>query len=205
MSININLKTIKAIAACAASNEEARYYLKGVLVELRPGVTRYVATDGKILVAHEETNETSIFGNWIIPLEEIKAWKILARDFGGAELSDNGDGFLKIGRDNGEARIFRPVDGTFPDYMRVLPQSVDGNMAQFDGLLLARIEKLAKEMGIGSPYLHYNGNSPCPVSFSGCEQTLAVVMPMRRDNPLMGDGYVLPQFINPATSQAKAA
>lgn len=202
---NVNIRILKAVAACAASNEETRYYLKGVFVEMQPGVTRYTATDGRILAIHEAASETEISGSWIVPLETIRAIKLLSKDAGDAMLTANEDGSLKLSRHDGSAVVFRPVDGTFLDYKRVIPQSTDGFIAQFNGELLARIEKFSKDMGIGAPFIHHNGGGPAPVSFMESENSLVVVMPMRRQNPLSGDGYVMPQFLNPVLNPAIAA
>jgi hypothetical protein len=66
----ISLPALHA-AAQAASTGETRYWLKGVLVEIGPRQTIYVATDGHVLFAcrdllGKDERDNDLVGDWII-------------------------------------------------------------------------------------------------------------------------------------------
>jgi len=76
------------------------------------------------------------------------------------------------------------VDGTFPNYRRVVPQDLTGEAAQYDPIYLADFAKARKELGgdrTTSPIVRYNGGSPAVVDFAwGTDfQAIGVLMPIR--------------------------
>jgi hypothetical protein len=128
----IDLRALHAVCECAASKEETRYYLNGVLIEVYNNQNVYVATDGHRLVAHRQTfpdasKLTELLASAIIPAEECKALKPKSATRNSysatnhADLTFEPDGYLRVQRQDGTARLFRPIDGTFPDWRRVMP------------------------------------------------------------------------------------
>lgn len=122
------------IAAMCQSNEETHYYLCGVFVEPHSvkGVT-LTTTDGhKMLVIHDETGFAD--ESAIIRLSDMKPCKakrgmvrVVTIETGANEASfmetfetasDDETAFHKVG-----AAFDVRVDGTFPDYRRVVPKS----------------------------------------------------------------------------------
>ena len=116
----------------AASSEESRYHLNGVLFlhakEAGHNVLRMVATDGHrlSLVDREGQKIRGIEKGLIIPkkgVSEIK--KIMADRHGDEEMEiyfDQTHGFFKIGK---SLMVIRLIDGEFPDYDQVIPKEND--------------------------------------------------------------------------------
>lgn len=167
--------SLKAMALLA-SKQDIRYYLNGVLVESTGAYTRLVATDGHLLGVFQ-ISETAHDGNAfsiIIPNEII------------AKL-DKKDNFLST-NEHGNWSIdgisFTPVEGKFPDYMRVLPaKPASGESAQFNPELITRFAKCSKLLnGRPWPVIAHNGESSALVDI-GLDRFIGVVMPMR--NPVV--------------------
>lgn len=119
----------------AMAQQDVRYYLNGMLWEIRPQALRVVATDGHRLAmcTREISNDVSEARQAILPRKGVIE---LSR------LLDDGDAEVEIVmgsshiRANTEAFTFtsKLVDGKFPDYERVLPKGGDkiviGNRAE---------------------------------------------------------------------------
>lgn len=182
MTSTINLRVLAALSICA-STEETRYYLNGVKVEITPRHVTYVVTDGHRLVAHRETladdaADNATLGDFIIPLVQCKAIKLGKRDDGAATIAGDASR-LTIERD-GAAVSFKPVEGSFPDWRRVLPSSIDGVTAQFNPKYLADFAKVGAMLEYGDKvWVSHNGDSPASITWSGNVNTLAVLMPIR--------------------------
>jgi DNA polymerase-3 subunit beta len=81
------------------------------------------------------------------------------------------------------------VDGSFPDYRRVVPTDLDGKPAQYNPAYLADFAKARQELtghkldkdGKTSPIVRYNGGSPAVVDFAYETgfQAIGVLMPIR--------------------------
>lgn len=181
----ISLKALYA-AACAASTEASRYYLGGVCVEISARQVLYVATDGHILFAHREAVEPGncLVGAWIVPSETIRAVKgrksptdlaILDGQPGELELS------LKL--PDGSDLEFKAIDGTFPDWRRIIPSKTrqDGPVPLFDPDRLGKLWKAGRILGEQVVGLGYNGSAPALVTYA-TDNTLGVVMPAH--NPI---------------------
>jgi len=121
--------------AFAASNEESRYHLHGILLtQQRSGgkeILRMVATDGHrlSLVDREGQIIRGVEKGVIIPKKgvlEIK--KILGDKEGEGEMSiyvDNTHAFLKWER---SLMVIRLIEGEFPEYDQVIPKQNDKKM-----------------------------------------------------------------------------
>jgi DNA polymerase III sliding clamp (beta) subunit (PCNA family) len=186
LTAEIDLRYLHA-ALQAASNEVSRYYLNGVLVELRNDTTTYVATDGHILFAMQtertENCANRLIGDFIIPTEVIKAHKLppkaksymttvmLSQDTPGLRLT-----MITLGRNS---VTFNAVDGTFPDWRCVVPHVFNPkqDFMAYDPKLLTRLWKAADLAELGTPTLIPNGSSPALVEYTGT--AFALVMPMR--------------------------
>lgn len=117
-SLQINLESIVRRVGHAASSEEARYYLQGIFLNNEDGKARYVATDGHRLVSYQSADA------WPEGAPDIIVPTKLC-----AVMADAGDGALswdarkvRFVRDGGNVTITgKVIDGTFPDYKRVIP------------------------------------------------------------------------------------
>jgi DNA polymerase-3 subunit beta len=184
--ITINKSALKAVSRFAAKSD-IRYYLVGVYVEANETETRLIATDGHAMLVHRMFAENTHAWAGIIPLDTVTAilkHKTASKkvDFP-IELSECGDTEGRIDY-AGQAFIFKPVDGKFPDYRRVIPKDITGEAACYQPEYLQRVYDAAVDLGavdhkIGRFGMGYNGNSSavCPIN----DDCLAIVMPLRQD------------------------
>lgn len=124
------LRSLLEQTSFAMANQDVRYYLNGLLLEVGDGLIRAVATDGhrlalsesKLGLALEDTRQV------VIPKKAVLE---LARVFSFSE----GDDELTISLSSNHIRIANKdltfisklIDGRFPDYKRVIP-SQDGTV-----------------------------------------------------------------------------
>jgi len=132
-----DLKTIIDRTAFAMANQDVRYYLNGLLVELREGMIRAVATDGHRLAISDVDVDVSPSGvrQLIVPRKGIfELRKMLDEDI--SEVS------LRMGRSHIRVEsgntVFtsKLIDGRFPDYESVVPLGADLHLTG-DRLILA--------------------------------------------------------------------
>jgi len=200
------------IAMLFTSTEETRYYLQGVYVEPHPikGLL-LTATDG-----HRLFNVWDTLGEMVEGESGIVS---LSKDMMKACKSKNGrtaSHKVALYIEDGKPQLFRVeqfnseqsprdivqtgelmsrsnasclIDGTYPDWRRVVPQNVEASgMPWFDGHYLADFQKAnselaayygqaQKQISITSP----DAGSPAIVRFA-FESAFAVLMPMRGDD-----------------------
>lgn len=181
MNASINIATLKAVNL-AASTEETRYYLCGVYVEVTAKTVTYTATNGHILLSRREDSvePNTLIGAWIIPSAFIKTAKpnkyidIATM----TTIAGPNDG-VRLAFDGTITGMVAPIDGSFPDYRRVLPATVDGKPGQYDGNYTAVMAKFAKALGLGYAHIHHNGDGPAPVTFNSHQGVFGVIMPLR--------------------------
>jgi DNA polymerase-3 subunit beta len=184
--ITIQKNALKAVSRFA-SKDDIRYYLVGVYVEATETETRLVATDGHTLLVHRSIAANTHRWSGIIPLDTVNAilkHKTASKkvDFS-IELSECGGTEARIDY-AGQAFIFKPVDGKFPDYTRVIPREISGEAACYQPEYLQRVYDAAVDLGavthkIGRFAMGYNGNSGTVCAIN--DDCLAIVMPLRQD------------------------
>jgi len=113
----------------AMAQQDVRYYLNGLMLEVASGVIRTVATDGHRLSFCEKQLDTDLADNKqvIIPRKGVSELHRL--------LSDS-DEEIKITLGNNHIQCILPnqrftsklIDGRFPDYKRVMPEASGNNM-----------------------------------------------------------------------------
>ena len=139
----------------AASNEESRYHLNGILlIQAKQGgkeILRMVATDGHrlSLIDREFPAIRGIEKGIIIPKKgvlEIK--KIMGDRDGEGEMEiyfDQTHGFFKMGK---SLMVIRLIDGEFPEYEQVIPKGNDKKLAMEKERMygcLRRVSTMASE------------------------------------------------------------
>src|SRR5208283_5211289 len=158
----------RALQACnfAASKEETRYYLMGVYVKIGARATEYCATDGHVLLAyreelHEDSPDNTLTGEFIIPSSTCADKNVKGAKWAddATELAEMADGFLRLNN----ALVFKPIDGTFPDWRRIVPRKIDGEAAQFNPALLTRLQKAGVLFDCQIPAIAHNSDSPALV------------------------------------------
>ena len=171
---------LKAVARFAADSKDLRQALHGVLVEASPAGVRLVATDGHAMLVARAAGEPDT-DTWtgIIPADMVRAalaWK------GNKTLPIiliPGEPECRLTRATGEAVVFAPAPGPFPEYRRVVPKAPDGKPSFFDPDFLVRFKRAAEDLGskLGLFGLLQGGDGSGLVYIR--DDVVGVVMPMR--------------------------
>ena len=147
--IMIDRNKLKAAARFAASDpKDKRLALHGVLVEASPAGVRLTATDGAALLVQRAAADADT-DTWtgIVPSDVIKAamaWK------GSKSLPIvlvPGEPECRLTRATGEALLFVPAPGPFPDYRKVIPAAPSGAASFYDPDFLVRFKRAAEDLG----------------------------------------------------------
>ena len=196
-TFDVDIRALKA-AAIAASIEQTRYYLHGVCIQHTPTGPVFVATDGHRLIAarHDwQGDAPAPFAPVIVPLELLKRIKISRKASDVATITLTGEGGdRKVAIDYAGGTVAaNAIDGTFPDWRRVIPQGAPSGVAcQFQAQYLDAFRDamaiLAGGKGDAQPNIAHNGMDPAIVDLgdAGAVQAFGVLMPYRikRDNLL---------------------
>ena len=182
----VDIEVIRALLPLAA-DKDIRWYLNGVYIDFQATRTIYVATQGNMLGMYTDTtviNED--VHNVIIPRDVVKALK---PKHGKLRM-----GTLHTNTDNREVRIlnpansqdlgFRPIEGTYPDYQRVVPAKTSGIAANYNAEYLYAFAQVNKMLGASSPglvVLQQNGDGGAIVKLCR-DQFIGVIMPIRIRN-----------------------
>jgi DNA polymerase-3 subunit beta len=176
--IAVSTAMLRAALLCAG-DEHLRPHLRGVRVDASG---KLVSTDGhrmfvgKINLARSDV-EPGSFEGWTICRDALKrALTGYKQDM--IEISPTRIGDLSC----------QPVDGSFPDWMRVLPSEPTGDIAQFNPHYIADMGKIGalltgSKSGLNA-HIHHNGNGPAGVTFPGAGDAYAVLMPVRASHSL---------------------
>lgn len=120
------LKALIDKTSFAMAQQDVRYYLNGLLIELSNGLIKLVATDGHRLAMSEYNTDIQVTFDKQIILPRKGVMEL-------ARLLDNSDALVKLTLSQNHLRIetealtftSKLIDGKFPDYNRVIP--FDGN------------------------------------------------------------------------------
>lgn len=116
----------------AMAQQDVRYYLNGLLLELNPDALRTVATDGHRLAQSEATIKTGVTTpvQIIVPRKGVQELLRLLDQSDEEITLQVGGNHLRI--DTGRIQFTsKLIDGRFPDYQRVIP-ATDGNILSAD-------------------------------------------------------------------------
>jgi len=172
---------LKAALLCA-SQEESRYYLRGVHLST---TGHLVTTDGhRMFVARLNERPTA---DVIIPYADVQAALKLA----GARAQE-----IEVTPERIGQIAYQPVDGTFPDWCRVVPTGEEtpsnkpgandgAEHVHFNNRYVGDFEKMADilcgKSTIGQSVLHpVTASAPCLVTFGERADCFGVLMPVRR-------------------------
>lgn len=142
ITFEADLSSLFASVAFAVSTEEARFYLQGVYLE----PTAATATDGHRL-AHVAT-ELPAFQPVIVPSKTVALWPK-----GSARVSLSGTKIrVQTAATDGTSVTMtsKLIDGTYPDYRRVIPTGNDKHVLADKAALqaaVARVSTVATERG----------------------------------------------------------
>lgn len=193
----INIQMLKAIRF-GASAEETRYYLQGVFIKTQGNHIVMCATDGHrmIIGRHAGGADGEHNAGMIIPIRMIDRIKIAKK------LKDH-DGVLTVDgqivtiKYAGEIFVDQLIDGTFPDYTRVIPKGWSNEPAQYNPALLVDFVKAVKIVSNNtkpSITVHQNGLNAAVVNLNSGNELdwFGVIMPMRGDKPFPNTEWALP-------------
>lgn len=184
--ITLNVTTLYNFAKHAAAGLKMRNpVLQSVMVEITEDRTLYVATDGSILACKWEDNiDNPPIGKYRIPADIILRCKPV-KYLPGAILDPEAMTFNYAG----VSFKFENEPDNFPDWRRVVPETCDGDIAQYDAASLVRI---ASTLGCETKalQLHHNGTGAAVVTAKENPCCFGLVMPFHikfqaeiNDNP----------------------
>ncbi|HEY9382309.1 MAG TPA: DNA polymerase III subunit beta [Gemmatimonadales bacterium] len=129
--------------AFAASTEESRPILNGVLWELRPDRMRMVATNGHRLARMDvpASGQSGGQADLIIP---PKALEQIRRLFGGDEEIEIGKSDNHLGFRSTSTQIYtRLIEGPYPNYEQVIPRENDKSLTADKAALAAALRRMS--------------------------------------------------------------
>ena len=194
-SFDFDIRALKA-TAIAASTEQTRYYLNGVCIEHSTTGPIFIATDAHRFIASNHkwiSVYAAQFAPAIIPLSLIKRIKVARKvDIATMTIEPKEGGAILISiYYAGATYAENSIDGTFPDWRRVIPQSCDGTVSQYNPAYLSDFAEAGRILAGGkcdvAVAVSYNGGSPALVRFwheDKTVQSFGVIMPIRT-NPVM--------------------
>lgn len=134
-TLALDLATLVAPCVHCISTEETRYYLNGVYLHAVDGRLVAVATDGHRLMRNTGPEGTLEYGV-ILPRKLVG---LLSKGAVTVELSQN-----KVRVTSGSTVITsKLIDGTFPDYVRVIPTGNSNVLAVDRQALMKAVERVA--------------------------------------------------------------
>jgi predicted lipoprotein with Yx(FWY)xxD motif len=196
ISITIASEYIDA-AMAAVSKEETRHYLNGVFIDARGYIA---ATNGHIAFAARCTEACAFAETFAPGCGTVGLPGVLVPHSAIAQAAKGKGPYYTVDRDagglywlqRGAVRVhFVPVDGSFPDWTRIIPEMPDALVAaHYQPQYVAAMGKMAQALGGGKKdaanafKIHQNGENPGLVTFASDgggihTQCCAVIMPMR--------------------------
>ena len=108
------------------AHQDVRYYLNGLLLDLRDKTLRCVATDGHRLALTETTLDTEVTARRqiIIPRKGVLEMQGLLESGDGIVELELGRNHIRVRRDS-VTFTSKLIDGRFPDYEAVIPIGAD--------------------------------------------------------------------------------
>ena len=169
---------LRAALLCA-STEQTRYYLRGVYVD---PTGKLVATDGHRMFVGKLTGRYDLAAAAVEP-GSFPGW-IICRDALKRALTGYKQDNILISPTRIGDLTCEPVDGKFPDWTRVIAsRQPNGTPTQFNPAYVADMGKIGTLLTGNrrgyTTHFHHNGDGPCGVTFPGCDDAYAVLMPVR--------------------------
>ena len=138
-----DLQKLIGHVAFAASTEESRPILNGVLWELRPDRMRMVATNGHRL-ARMDVPTSGLGGGQADLIIPPKALEQIRRLFGGDEEIEIGRSDNHLGFRSTTTQVFtRLIEGPYPNYEQVIPRENDKSLTADKSALAAALRRMS--------------------------------------------------------------
>lgn len=178
-----HLRAALITAAC----HDIRYYLNGLLIELHRDCAFIAGTDGHRITIIRDIEGGSTEAppegvQFIVPravAQRVKASSRGLPPYVGAAFDTEADTVSLD--DDGLVTGARRIEGTFPDWRRIVPKQVSGETARFNCRYLADLPKLCKALGANpiSLGIATNGPGAALLSIDGMPEFVGVLMPLR--------------------------
>ena len=132
------LKQVARVNPAMAAND-ARHFLNGMLVEIRPGQISLVATDGHRLAKGEMDADVVSNASCIVPRKMVNE---ILRSFGKTPILKLSLSSAHFDIRNNETRLTgRIIEGKYPDYQRVIPDTVAFNTSMDSKRLIGAMKR----------------------------------------------------------------
>jgi DNA polymerase-3 subunit beta len=209
MQVTIPQSTIKAVAYAMAAND-IRYYLNGMLLQHNGEETRLVATDGSRLNAARIEHKDGILCDPIEVIIPDMLIKVICKAKAPRHdksrmitLTIDGDKVSSAMPDGTES-VAKAIDGRFPDYSRVIPESFSGESAQYNPkYMMDAVDSIRTYWGNNgaTPGFCYNGTNAGGISVDGF---VAIAMPWRADVCDSSAAWAKAEMLKPEKSESVA-
>ncbi len=138
------LRDLMDRTAFAMANQDVRYYLNGMLLDLQEHTLRCVATDGHRLALKETKLESSVGARRqiIIPRKGVNELVGLLESGEGTVELEFGRNHLRVRR-GGVVFTSKLIDGRFPDYEAVIPLGADKSATIERDVLRSALQRAA--------------------------------------------------------------
>jgi DNA polymerase-3 subunit beta len=199
-TIQVSANAIRALAANVAPKGDTNPVISGVLIAVDGHGVTMVATNRAILAAiYAPQGDYLPRFDFILPREAVAKLKADKRGMVTLTIDPTSPVECRISGAQGGDVIARCVEGTYPDWRRVIPQTVSGEPGQYNPALLAALNDCYRDAyGVKGPdcvRVHYNGASGAAVVTGGrSNEFIGGMMPMRHDE----QPFALPEWIAPA-------
>ena len=135
------LRRLFDLTAFAISTEETRYYLNGVYLHVVDGVLTAVATDGHRLAKATTGGTACDMHGVIVPRKTVvELGKVLDGGTVTVDVSETKIRFMS----GATVIVSKVIDGTYPDYTRVIPAGTDNIMIVDSGVFAAGSDRVAQ-------------------------------------------------------------
>jgi DNA polymerase-3 subunit beta len=136
-----HLKKMVSKIFFAVSAEESRFQLNGALLKVKEGALEMVATDGhRLALVENKLGSSEASGEVLVPRKALQELQRFEGD--GEVLFSRGEHHLSF-KFNGRELICRILEGTFPDYERVIAKDNDKSVTFDRRNLSAAVQRVA--------------------------------------------------------------
>ena len=183
MENTVNIEATKALLPLAAE-KDIRFYMNGVYIDFQVDKTIYVATNGHILGVYTEDAENEHTFTVIIPRDVVKQLKPKkgTAKWGKLVFDPESNSGRVLNPANSQDLGFTPLGGSYPDYLRVIPDKTSGEVGQFDAEYLYAFAQVNKALGASNPgvfKLDHNGERGAALVHLFDDNFTGVIMPIR--------------------------
>jgi DNA polymerase-3 subunit beta len=170
--IKIPLPLLKTLLLTAGKND-ARTFLNGIHFEYSPHGAIAITTDGHRMTCARLDYDGDAFPSFTLSPDGIKSIKTrydVSIDYDAVHMS------TQITTESGTMTT-RAIEGTWPDWRRVIPDKFSGEPASYNFYYLGDIGKACKLMDTKSRALVQNGDRGAMVNLS--DDVIIILMPIR--------------------------